>query len=111
MLASIGIIIALTIGRDPKEIGESMPHTVAVIPFKNAGSDSKLDFLKWGLADEISSTLGYARSLTVRPPEQTHKYSGSNPDLAKIGRELRVAHLVSGLFFFKPAINCKLLCE
>ena len=99
MLASIGIIIALTIGRDPKEIGESMPHTVAVIPFKNAGSDSKLDFLKWGLADEISSTLGYARSLTVRPPEQTHKYSGSNPDLAKIGRELRVAHLVSGLFF------------
>ena len=98
LLASIGIIIALTMSRSPKGITESMPHTVAVIPFENAGSDSRLDFLKWGLADEISGTLGYARSLTVRSPRETHKYSGPNPDLAKIGRELRVAHLVSGRF-------------
>jgi serine/threonine protein kinase len=98
MLASIGITIALTMSRAPKGISESAPHTAAVIPFANAGSDPRLDFLKWGLADEISATLGYARSLTVRPPEQTHKYSGSNPDLAKIGRELRVTYLVSGHF-------------
>ena len=98
MLASFGITIALTMSRAPKGSGESVPHTVAVIPFANAGSDSSLDFLKFGLADEISATLGYARSLTVRPPDQTHKYGGADPDLAKIGRELRVAHLVSGHF-------------
>ncbi len=98
MLASIGIAIALTMSRGPKGIAESVPHTVAVIPFENAGTDSRLDFLKWGIADEISATLGYARLLTVRPPEQTHKYSGSNSDLAKTGRELRVARLISGHF-------------
>jgi serine/threonine protein kinase len=99
MLTSIGIAIAPTMSRFSKGSGESTPRTVAVIPFENAGSDSSLNFLKWGLADEISATLGYARSLTVRLPEQTHRYTGSNPDLAKTGRELRVAHLVSGRFF------------
>jgi eukaryotic-like serine/threonine-protein kinase len=73
-------------------------RTVAVLPLRNSGSDPSLGYLSNALADEISRTLGYARSLSLRPPEAARRYVASNLDLQKAGRELRVATIASGHF-------------
>ena len=41
---------------------------------KNLGSDKDVDFLRLALADEIATTLSYARSLSICPFATTSKY-------------------------------------
>src|SRR5207237_1294013 len=72
--------------------------TVAVLPFQNAGSDHTLDFLRLALPDEIATTLSYKRSLSIRPFANTSKYTESNLDLQKAGREMGVTNIVTGHF-------------
>src|SRR5438034_7651190 len=72
--------------------------TVAVLPFQNAGSDHTLDFLRLALPDEIATTLSYKRSLSIRPFTTTSKYTESNLDLQKAGREMGVTSIVTGHF-------------
>jgi len=73
-------------------------RTVAVIPFENLGADHDLDFLSQALADEIWRTLSNAHSISLRPPEETRKYTGAARDPQKAGRELRVNAIASGRY-------------
>jgi serine/threonine protein kinase len=73
-------------------------RTVAVLPLRNSGAVPSLDYLSRALTEEISRTLGYARSLSLRPPETARKFTGANVDLQAAGRELRVSTIVSGHF-------------
>ncbi len=70
--------------------------TIAVMPFQNVGGNPAEDFLRFALADEISNTLSYTRSLTIRPGAMTSKYANANPDPQQAGRELRVSHVIAG---------------
>src|SRR6516165_8696588 len=45
--------------------------TIAVLPLANESGDPSIDYLRFALADEISSTLTYTRSLDVRPTALT----------------------------------------
>src|SRR5207245_11471370 len=76
--------------------------TVAVLPFQNAGSDHSLDFLRLALPDEVATTLSYKRSLSIRPFANTSKYTESNLDLQKAGREMGVTNIVTGHFLKGP---------
>lgn len=73
-------------------------RTVAVIPFENLTADHSLDFLSQALSDEIWRTLSNARSISLRPPEETRKYAGANRDPEKAGRELHVSAVASGRY-------------
>ena len=72
--------------------------TVAVLPLQNVGSDKDVDFLRLALADEISTALSYARSLTIRPFATTSKYDAPSLDLQEAGRSMHVADIVTGHF-------------
>ena len=106
MVSVAGAMVALVIiaissswrlsGKGPQV--KPRAKTVAVLPFENSGNDHSVDFLRYALANEISGTLGYARSLSIRPPAAAAKYSAPNPDLQKAGRELGVDSIVSGHF-------------
>ena len=97
--ALVAAAVSLTLNFSRKTGPAIRPsRTVAVLPFENASADRKLDYLSQALADEISRALGYARSLSVRPPEAARQYTGPSRDLQKAGRELRVADVVSGHF-------------
>jgi eukaryotic-like serine/threonine-protein kinase len=76
--------------------GATANTTVAVMPFQNVGGNAADDFLRFALADEISNTLSYTRSLTIRPSSMTAKYANSNVDPEEVGRDLRVSHVVAG---------------
>ena len=69
---------------------------IAVLPFQNAGSDSATDFLRLALPDEISTTLSYVPTFSIRPFATTSKYNGQNVDLQKAGREMGVTSIVTG---------------
>jgi serine/threonine protein kinase/tetratricopeptide (TPR) repeat protein len=98
-VALIVLAIALTLSLSGKGLfSKPRAKTVAVLPFQNTGNDHSVDFLRFALANDISSTLGYARSLSIRPSEATGKYIAPNLDLQKAGRELRVNRVVTGHF-------------
>jgi serine/threonine-protein kinase len=69
MVALIIVAIGLTL-RLSGNVPLSKPgvKTVAVLPFLNTGNDQSVDYLRSALAGEVSATLGYARSLSLRPP-------------------------------------------
>jgi len=72
--------------------------TVAVLPFQNAGSDKQFDYLSLPLADEVASTLSYARGLSVEPFFETSQHAHAGLDPRKVGAEMHVASVVTGRF-------------
>jgi len=77
-------------------VDSASPRAIAVLPFQNAGSDKDTDFLRLALPDEISTTLSYVPSLSIRPFATTSKYNGPNVDLQQAGLEMRVNSIVTG---------------
>ncbi|MGA9354020.1 MAG: protein kinase [Terriglobales bacterium] len=73
-------------------------NTIAVLPLQNMNGDISVDFLRFALADEISNTLTYTRSLDVRPSAMTRKFVGNDVDPVAAGRELHVASVITGHF-------------
>jgi len=71
-------------------------HSIAVLPLQNMNGDSSIDYLRFALADELTSVLSYSRYLEVRPSSVTSKYVAPDLDPRKVGGELRVGLLVQG---------------
>jgi serine/threonine protein kinase/tetratricopeptide (TPR) repeat protein len=70
--------------------------TIAVLPLQNLGSDKDVDFLRLALADEIATSLSYARSLSIRPFATTNKYDSPTLDLQEAGKAMHVTDVVTG---------------
>jgi len=73
-------------------------NAIAVLPLQNLSGDINTDYLRFALADELSSVLTYSRSLEVRPSSVTRKYVSPDIDPKKVGQELRVGRLLQGHF-------------
>ena len=85
-------------------------NTIAVLPLQNVNGDISVDFLRFALADEIAKVLSYSRTLDVRPSSLTQKYAANDPDPQKVGRELRVATVLTG-HFLKQGDNLMVTLE
>ena len=98
-LALAGTIVASwRAGRATDARATETQTAIAVLPFQNLSADPGVDFLRFGLADEVAGTLSPIASLAVRPSTMTRRYAGPELDLQAAGRELRVATLVTGHF-------------
>jgi serine/threonine protein kinase len=73
-------------------------NAIAVLPLQNLNGDFSVDYLRFALADELTSVLTYSRSLEVRPSSVTRKYVGLDLDPHNVGAELRVGRLITGHF-------------
>ena len=73
-------------------------NAIAVLPLQNMNGDFNVDYLRFALADELTSVLTYSRSLEVRPSSVTRRYVEVDLDPRKVGQELRVGHLLTGHF-------------
>src|SRR5580693_8067666 len=73
-------------------------NAIAVLPLQNMNQDANVDYLRFALADELTSVLTYSRSLEVRPSSVTRKYVALDLDPKKVGQELRVGRLLQGHF-------------
>ena len=75
-----------------------MQNAIAVLPLQNMNGDISVDYLRFALADELSSVLTYSRSLEVRPSSATRRYVQLELDPRKVGQELHVGRLLTGHF-------------
>jgi serine/threonine protein kinase len=75
-----------------------LQNAIAVLPLQNMNGDVSVDYLRFALADELSSVLTYSRSLEVRPSSVTRKFVESDLDPHKVGQELHVGRLLTGHF-------------
>ena len=73
-------------------------NAIAVLPLQNMNGDPTIDYLRFALADELTSVLTYSRSLEVRPSSVTRRYVAVDLDTRKVGVELRVGRLLTGSF-------------
>ena len=73
-------------------------NAIAVLPLENLNGDFNVDYLRFALADELTSVLTYSRTLEVRPSSVTRKYVAVDRDPQKIGQELRVGRILTGAF-------------
>ena len=77
---------------------EEQRNAIAVLPLQNMNGDFNVDYLRFALADELTSVLTYSRSLDVRPSSVTRRYVALDLDPKKVGQELRVGRLLQGHF-------------
>ncbi len=71
-------------------------RSMAVLPFKNLGSEVGDEYLGLGIADAIITRLGNLRLLIVRPTSSVRKYTSLTLDPVVAGRELRVEAVLEG---------------
>ena len=78
--------------------GGAAKNTIAVLPLQNINGDFSVDYLRFALADEIVNVLTYSRGLDIRPSSVTRRYVSADLDPQQVGRELRVANILTGHF-------------
>ena len=77
---------------------EEQRNAIAVLPLQNLNGDPNIDYLRYALADELTSVLTYARSLDVRPASVTRRFTAMDLDPKKVGLDLRVGRLLTGSY-------------
>jgi len=83
---------------------------IAVLPFANEGAGPDYDYLRYAIANDLVTDLTYAPSVTVRPFTSTSRYGEQPPDLAALGQDLRVTHVLAG-GFLKDQQNLRVTLE
>ena len=96
------VVVVAVVARSPvlrtRSAAEQHPASVAVLPFENASGLPSLDYLRYALPDEITTTLSHTRPLSIRPFSAASKYRDSGTDLQKVGHELAANRIVTGRY-------------
>jgi len=79
-------------------ISDKERKSVAILPFKNLGSDPETSFYEFSLADAVITELARVRSLTVRPSSVIVKYQNRQIDPSEAGRQLSVDAILTAGF-------------
>jgi serine/threonine protein kinase len=76
-----------------------LPRTfdsIAVIPLVNATGDPETEYLSDGISESIINSLSRFPNLRVIPRTSVFRYKGREPDLKKVGRDLKVRTVLTG---------------
>lgn len=100
------LIILLVIGiyyfSSASETNISQPSSakeikaIAVLPFKDIGSNEEDKFLGIGMANAVITKLSQIKSIVVRQTSTVMRYAGTTPEAAKVGREINVDAVLDG---------------
>lgn len=76
--------------------GNSNVRSLAILPFRSLGADSRSEYLGLGMADTLITRLSSLKKVAIRPTSAVLKYTGDRKDLIEIGRELGVESVLDG---------------
>jgi serine/threonine protein kinase/tetratricopeptide (TPR) repeat protein len=79
-------------------------RSIAIIPFRNAGTEKTYDYFGVGLADVLNAKLTNARILEVRAVPASTSFVGPDVDFLQIGRKLGVDEILSGSYQIEKEI-------
>lgn len=71
-------------------------RSIAILPFTNLSAEPDNEYLSDGLATELSDLLTTIPDLKVAARTSAFAFKGEDVDISEIGRQLRVAYLLSG---------------
>jgi serine/threonine protein kinase/Tfp pilus assembly protein PilF len=74
----------------------AMERSIAVLPFENLSEDKANAYFAEGIQDEILTRLSKIADLKVISRTSTQHYKSAPENLAEIGRQLGVAHILEG---------------
>ncbi|MBT8070282.1 MAG: hypothetical protein KJO80_07600 [Gammaproteobacteria bacterium] len=83
-------------GTDDEAQPASEEPSVAVLPFVNMSSDPEQEYFSDGISEEILNVLTRIPNLKVAARTSSFQFKGKNLDIADIGRQLQVNHLLEG---------------
>jgi TolB-like protein/Tfp pilus assembly protein PilF len=72
--------------------------SVAVLPFRNLGSDSREEYLSDGMTEDLINALGRTPELRVVARTSAFTFKGKAEDIRKVGAQLNVGAVVEGSF-------------
>jgi TolB-like protein len=75
---------------------QSVPVTLAVLPFADLSAAHDQEYFADGLTEEILNQLAHIRELTVTGRTSSFSFKGKNEDLRVIAQKLGVANLLEG---------------
>jgi TolB-like protein len=81
---------------EPAASPESEEKSIAVLPFVNMSSDPEQEYFSDGLSEELLNRLAKNDQLHVAARTSAFQFKGQNLDIADIGRQLNVAHVLEG---------------
>lgn len=70
--------------------------SVAVLPFVNMSSDPEQEYFSDGISEEILNVLTRIPNLKVAARTSSFQFKGKNLDIADIGKQLQVNHVLEG---------------
>jgi TolB-like protein/Flp pilus assembly protein TadD len=79
-----------------KAVAKTNEPSVAVLPFVNMSSDPEQEYFSDGISEEILNVLTRIPNLKVAARTSSFQFKGKNLDIADIGRQLQVNHLLEG---------------
>ena len=71
-------------------------HSVAVLPFTGSSANPDAEFLQDGISVGVTDALSQLPGLKVMSSSATMRYVGKNPDLQKVGSDLKVDAVLIG---------------
>lgn len=92
----VAVVLAATMGVRLGGIGgaPTAPRSLAILPFESDGGAE--DWFAAGVTSDLTALLGSWADTTVIGRGSTAAYQGKNVDPRVVGRELGVAHLITG---------------
>src|SRR5580765_558052 len=99
-VAGVGLIVAaISAGAWMYQRAQSlaaMERSIAVLPFENRSEDKANAYFAEGIQDEILTRLSKIADLKVISRTSTQHYKSTPENLAEIGKQLGVAHILEG---------------
>jgi TolB-like protein/Tfp pilus assembly protein PilF len=71
-------------------------HSIAVLPFENAGNDPNVEYLSEGISEALINSLTELQQLRVIARSTAFHYKGKDVDPKQVGRDLQVAAVLTG---------------
>src|SRR5208282_5821349 len=71
-------------------------HSVAVLPFTGSSANPDAEFLQDGISTGVTDALSQLPGLKVMSSSAVMRYAGKNPDVQKVGSDLKVDAVLTG---------------
>ena len=75
---------------------ETIDRSIAVLPFADMSPDKDQEYFTDGLSEELLNLLAKVPELKVAARTSSFQFKGKGGDMADIGKQLKVAHILEG---------------
>jgi TolB-like protein/class 3 adenylate cyclase/predicted Zn-dependent protease len=99
LAVAIPLTLSIFLRRPPQTLAATIREkTIAVLPFENLSADKEDAFFADGIQDDVLTSLGKIKELTViaRPSVMVYRGAALGGKLREIGKTLGVAHVLAG---------------